>query len=95
MTLKPCLVCGTPSTESRCKDHEKRYGYSDAHWKRVKAARLLYDNYVCQLNLKGCTLRATTVHLAPECNGDHRLATPDNTLSACLHCHGVIDGARS
>jgi len=95
MTLRPCLECGKPSSASRCPDHTKSYGYSDAQWKATREARLSLDGHVCRLNLKGCKGLATTVHLDPACNGDHRLATLANTLSACLHCHGVIDGARS
>ena len=71
-------------------------GTKSRHWRQVRAARLALDNGACQLRVDhGCTRIATTVHLDPELRGNHRLATLDNTRSACRHCHGVIDGART
>jgi hypothetical protein len=45
--------------------------------------------------LRCCTTYAETVHPAAELRGDHRLATLENTRSACRHCHGVVDAPRS
>ena len=94
-TLRPCLDCGRPTRGSRCPDHTIDPGYRTEHWQNVRALRLIYDGGLCQLDHPGCTGVATTVHLDPSCAGDHRLATVDNTLSACAHCHGVEDGPRA
>lgn len=91
----PCLDCGRPCSGPRCAEHTVEKGYATEHWKIIRAERLALDRHICQLAHPSCTGRATTVHLDPTCNGDHTLATLDNTLSACLHCHGVEDGPRS
>jgi hypothetical protein len=93
--LRPCLECGRPCHGSRCAEHAIDYGYETPHWQAVRRARLALDGYRCTFRHPGCTVRATTVHLAPECGGRHALATLDNTRSACLHCHGVEDGGRA
>ena len=95
LTLRPCLDCGRPSRGPRCPDHAIDYGYDSGHWQLVRAARLALDLNRCQLQLDGCTNTATTVHLDPDCSGNHLLATIDNTTSACLHCHGVVDAPRA
>jgi hypothetical protein len=92
---RPCLDCGTPTDGSRCPDHAIRYGYATPHWQAVRKQRLALDRHLCRLQHDGCTVRATTVHLDPNCNGNHLLATLDNTVSACLHCHGIEDGPRA
>jgi 5-methylcytosine-specific restriction endonuclease McrA len=56
---------------------------------------LLRDDYLCQLQLPGCTLTATTVHIAPLLRGNHDPATLDTCISACRRCHGRIDGGRA
>lgn len=95
MPLQPCLDCGRPTRGSRCSDCAVDTGYRSLHWQTIRAARLMIDGYACQLEHEGCTKHATTVHLDPACGGDHSLATIENTLSACAHCHGVEDAPRS
>jgi 5-methylcytosine-specific restriction endonuclease McrA len=90
-----CPTCGRLSQTRYCPDHTRRYGYNDSHWQRIRQARLLIDAGQCQLAHPGCTQTATTVHLDPSLNGDHRQATVTNTVSACRHCHGVTDGSRT
>jgi hypothetical protein len=92
---RPCLDCGRPTNGTRCLEHAVHYGYTTPHWQTVRKQRLALDGYLCQLRHNGCTRRATTVHLDPRCNGNHLRATLDNTVSACLHCHGREDGGRA
>jgi 5-methylcytosine-specific restriction endonuclease McrA len=95
--MRACLDCGTPTpVGNRCARHRIHYGYATSHWLSVRKQRLALDGHLCQLRRdNGCTVRATTVHLDPRCNGNHALATLDNTVSACLHCHGVEDAPRA
>jgi 5-methylcytosine-specific restriction endonuclease McrA len=100
--------CGAfiPADKRRCPEHERaenarraakaqRNGLKTAHWLTVRKARLAMDSRLCTFKLDGCTVYAETVHLAPELGGNHRLATLENTRSACRHCHGVTDAPRS
>ncbi len=91
----PVATCGAITNGGRCSKHKIDYGYTSQHWRTTRLARLLHDGFQCQLGHKGCTVRATTVHLAPELAGDHRRATLDTTISACAHCHGVEDAPRA
>lgn len=53
------------------------------NWQKVRGRRLIMDNYLCQINGRGCTDRATEVdHM----NGpnDHRLSS---LQSVCETCH--------
>jgi len=75
--------------------NRRAYGYDTQHWQRTRKARLAIDNHQCTLQLNGCTHKATTVHLNPELNGNHRHATTSNTQSACLHCHSREHGMTS
>lgn len=93
--LRACLSCGRPCQGPRCYQHSTDKGYSTQHWQRTRRARLTIDGYRCQLRHSGCTIHATSVHLDPNCNGDHSLATVSNTLSACASCHGTEDAPRS
>jgi 5-methylcytosine-specific restriction endonuclease McrA len=100
--------CGKliPAGERRCPAHEqaenarraeksKRNGLKTPHWLAVRKARLLMDGGLCTLKLDRCTIYAETVHLDPECRGNHLLATTENTRSACRVCHGQVDAPRS
>lgn len=91
---------------SRCpdcveKDNQRRhakskaYGTTTGYWRKLRARVLERDGHRCQLQHHGCTQVARTVHIDPELGGDHRLATMDRCLSACLHCHGVEDAPRA
>jgi 5-methylcytosine-specific restriction endonuclease McrA len=100
--------CGKliPADKRRCPKHERaenarraeksrRNGLRAPHWLAVRKARLAMDGGLCTLKLDGCSVYADTVHLAPEFEGNHLLATLENTRSACRHCHGVTDAPRS
>lgn len=100
-TLKAC-VCGNLSRSWRCrscaeKDSERRntkgtaYGYNRAHWQRIRKQRLTLARGLCELQLPGCTIVATHVHLAPELNGNHDAATLADTQAYCPSCSGAID----
>jgi hypothetical protein len=72
------------------------HGLTKSAWKRhLQPAALERDHNRCRFRFRGCTRRATTVHLRTGLAGDHDAATLDDVLSACLHCHGVADGIRS
>lgn len=79
----------------RRRDLKREHGLGTAHWRRVRAARLLLAGHRCELQLPGCTERATTGHLDPALDGDHRAAAIDDVRAACLHCHGVVDAPRA
>jgi len=93
--LRACLDCGRPCRGTRCHSHARNHGYADTHWQTIRKQRLLLDGHACTFRYDGCTRRATSVHLDPRCNGNHALATLDNTRSACAHCHGIEDAPRS
>lgn len=76
-------------------DKRKRHGLTTSWWERLRAAALKRDRHRCRLNRPGCTGKATTVHLRPELAGDHRNATLADVVSACAHCHGIVDGPRA
>lgn len=76
-------------------DKQREHGRDTAHWRRIRAERLLLAGNRCELGLHGCTGTATTAHLDPALEGDHRAATVDDIRSACAECHGRVDGARA
>lgn len=72
-----------------------RNGVKRAHSRRLRQQALDRDGGICRLRADdGCTVIATTVHLLPELRGDHDRATIDDVVSACAHCHGVVDAPR-
>jgi hypothetical protein len=104
--LKPCLTCGRPSAGAYCAEHDqddarrnaktRAHGVKRAHFQRLRAQRLELAGRFCELTIDAdCTREATTVHLDPALEGNHDAATIDDVRAACLHCHGVVDGARS
>lgn len=93
--LRACLECGRPTTGNRCNRHPRPKHYASTHWQTIRTARLDHDGNRCTYRYPGCTIVATTVHLAPEANGNHLLATIDNTRSACRTCHGIEDAPRA
>lgn len=64
-------------------------------WERLRIAALERDGCMCRIRLAGCTGTATTVHLDPRLGGNHAAATLEDLLSACAHCHGLVDGPRA
>jgi hypothetical protein len=73
----------------------KAHGLTTTRWARLRLQRLTLDRWQCQLRLGGCTGRAATVHLRAALGGNHQAATIDDCVSACGHCHGVLDGPRA
>jgi 5-methylcytosine-specific restriction protein A len=107
---KPCAKpgCGrlVPLGHRHCDEHAKAehqrrarkraaYGYDRQHWRQVRAQRLQLANHQCELQLAGCTVAATHVHLRPELRGAHDLATLDDTRACCASCSGAVDAPRS
>lgn len=81
----PCIVCGTPTSGSRCPDHP--HGRDTTHWQALRERVLARDGYRCQIGLDGCLGTATSVHLNPKLKGQHLLAREDDCTSACRYCH--------
>lgn len=76
----------------------KRNGMNLKGWRGphgLRARTLERDQHLCQAQLPGCTHKATTVHIRPALDGDHRQATLHDCISLCHRCHGRIDGPRS
>jgi hypothetical protein len=89
-----CLACY--QLDSRRRNRKARAnGTKSAFWRGLREQRIQRDGGLCTFQLPGCTGVAETVHLAAELEGNHYLATLDNTRSACRHCHGVVDAPRS
>jgi len=81
MARKPCLVCGVPSTGSRCPAHTLRNG-STRSWRRLRAQILALDGYSCRI----CGGPASEVdHVIALADGgtDH----PSNLRSLCTTHH--------
>lgn len=89
-----CAACATADNARRAKK-SAAHGLTTTHWQQLRRARLKQAKGVCELRLRGCTRRASTVHLDPRLGGNHRAATLGDVRAACLRCHGVLDGARS
>src|SRR5262249_50206944 len=81
--------------DRRRNERAKAQGRRSPYWARLRAAALARDGGYCQIRLEGCTLIATSVHIAPALGGDHWLATLEDCLSACHHCHGSTDAPRA
>jgi 5-methylcytosine-specific restriction endonuclease McrA len=100
--VSACPTCGRPkpcaaharNDNRRRADKSKAHGLTAARWRRTRAAVLKRDGGFCRLQLRGCTTTATTVHRLPE-HGTFHDGNLDAYVSACAHCHGVVDGARA
>lgn len=59
-----------------------------ARWRRLKAAVLKRDAYVCQLGLDGCLHEATTVdHIEPVSAAPWLAYEPSNLRASCVPCN--------
>jgi hypothetical protein len=76
-------------------DKIKQFGYKHAHWQEIRRERLIMCAGFCELQLPGCTVIATHVHLDEKLQGNHDLATIEDTRACCLNCSSSIDGGRS
>lgn len=100
--VSACPRCGRPKPcarhagddNRRRAEKSKAHGLASARWKRTRAAVLARDRGLCRLGLRYCTVTATTVHRLPEFGTFHD-GNLDAYVSACAHCHGVIDGPRA
>lgn len=102
MTTRACPKCGriAPCARHAGDDERRRAAKSRAHgltgraWKRTRARVLARDFDVCRIGRDGCTLKATSVHRLPEYGPIHD-ENLDAYVSACAHCHGVVDAPRA
>jgi 5-methylcytosine-specific restriction endonuclease McrA len=81
MALKPCIVCGRPTTASGCRDHALRNGSTRA-WRTGREQILARDRWICQL----CGAPAEHVdHIRPLAAGgtDH----PADLRATCARCN--------
>lgn len=79
--MKPCLVCGRPSSASRCPAHVLRNG-SSRSWRRIRAQILALDGYRCQI----CGEPASEVdHIRRLADGGSD--SPHNLRSLCRAHH--------
>lgn len=84
MIPRACLDCGRPARASLCQPCAvRRHANYGAEWRRLRAAVLQRDQYVCHW----CGGRATTAdHVVPLVAGGARL-DPDNVVAACARCN--------
>jgi hypothetical protein len=93
--------CGSHLAEFEARDNGRRnaktvaHGVKRSHFQRLRRERLALARGVCELRLRGCTVRATSVHLDPRLAGDHDRAALGDVRAACAHCHGVVDAKRA
>jgi len=81
MALRPCIVCGTTTSGSRCAEHTLRNG-SSRSWRRIRAQILALDGHRCRI----CGEPASEVdHIRPLADGgtDH----PSNLRGLCATHH--------
>jgi hypothetical protein len=108
--LKPCASFGCSRLIPRglrfCREHEAadrarrdekraRFGYSRPHWRRLRSQRLMLADGLCELQLPGCSMRATHVHLDPRLAGNHDAAAIDDCRACCASCSGAVDAPRA
>jgi len=56
-------------------------------WQRIRKQILNRDNYTCQIQTPGCTLKATAVdHIIPISKGGPPY-DPQNLRACCQHCN--------
>lgn len=58
---------------------------ADSTFRKVAPSILDRDDYTCQF----CGFRETKMQEVHHSNGDHRINTPDNLVTACILCHLV------
>ena len=95
MQYVTCEKHGSETRQSRKSRKVKAQGTKSGYWIKLREQALARDGFRCQLALRGCTEFATTVHLDESLGGNHFAARLDDCTSACRHCHGVYDGART
>lgn len=63
---------------------------SSRAWRRVRAHVLDRDRYRCQLQLDGCTYRATVAHHTVTFIGRPEDVDPALIIAACEHCNLAV-----
>lgn len=81
--------------QARRRAKNREHGLNTRRWRRLRAERLAVAQGLCELQLRGCRVTATTGHLDPALAGDHTAATLDDVRAACLPCHGTVDAPRA
>jgi 5-methylcytosine-specific restriction endonuclease McrA len=67
-------------------------GANSKAWRKLREQAMRRDDFRC----RGCRSRdSLSVHIDPRLKGDHRKAQLKDCITLCLHCHGVVDGARA
>ena len=88
-----CPACVRDDNERRNRK-SRAHGVTSPAWRR-RRARKLKRSPGCELELEGCTGKATSVHIPARYRGRHDVVPENELVSACAHCHGVVDGARA
>lgn len=88
-----CAAC-VRDDNARRNRKSTRHGVTTAKWRR-RRARKLKRSPGCELEFNGCTGVATSVHIPARYRGSHDACPDGELVSACAHCHGVVDGARA
>lgn len=94
MALKPCLVCGALSSQSRCSAHQLRSGSTRA-WREKRERILARDGYRCTwvTDTGRCTSTSDlhVDHLVPLAAGG---GDADSNLTTLCARHNLAKGAR-
>jgi hypothetical protein len=92
-----CPLCYRADKKRRARKQQAA-GRTTGHWRLLKAQAKANASYRCQ----GCGKKEErhsrgwlSVHLRPELNGNHRVATLSDVVVLCLSCHGAVDTPRA
>jgi hypothetical protein len=92
-----CPRCYREDNQRRSRKQQAS-GRTTAHWRNVKAQAKALAGYRCQSCgvFEQPTPRGwLSVHLRPELQGNHRIATVADVVVLCLSCHGSRDAPRA
>lgn len=71
-------------------NYKRKQPVYGGRWQSVRRSILKRDQYLCQIQLIGCTDRATTVdHITPVAWGGEWY-DPSNLRAACANCNGNL-----
>jgi 5-methylcytosine-specific restriction endonuclease McrA len=85
MALKPCLVCGTITTGSKCPMCRRASPYQQPAWRELSRFVVARDGACREC---GSTHYLSTHHVIPRRDGgaDH----PANVIALCASCHARL-----